>query len=281
MSDSTLPREEVVIATKTGLGTTLSEQRRWNEQGRRGNTDPARIREQVDNSLRILGEDVGIIDIYQLHVRDPDVEHAAHAETMADLIDTGKIKTWGVSNYSNQELEDLLEACDERDLPRPTTSQPFHNMLAPYSHEKTQYAKDEGLVVLAHSPLIKGVLTDARFQELKETLELYRDGDNEGNQEVLERIAPQMDQLTNISKIARAHGSSLAQVAISWTLLDPNVITLTTATNASRLSTATNALITEINPQLWEAITDLHKDKEDLEFFWGIAHKLIRHIRGY
>src|SRR5690606_27111240 len=62
VSAGVLPRDRVIIATKTGLGTTLREQTSWNEAGRRYNTDPDRIRRQVDNSLRVLGDDVGVID---------------------------------------------------------------------------------------------------------------------------------------------------------------------------------------------------------------------------
>lgn len=283
VSAGVLPRDQVIITTKTGLGTTAFEQGEWTSSGRRQNTDPDRIRRQVDSSLLIFGDDVGPIDIYQLHVRDTEVEHAQHAEVMAELIDAGKIRAWGVSNYSNEDLTALLRACDEHGLPRPVTSQPFHNILDADSPSQTQLAKEEGLVVLAHSPLLKGVLAYSRLRLIMKVLhDAYR-GDDEQSKAIALQVIPVGMHLEQLTWMAGKRDQTLATVALAWVLQDPNVVALTTPTNKQYLEEATAALDLDIDTD-WEIKRDiegLRSDTEALEQFQGVAHNLVRQIRRY
>lgn len=276
-----LPRDEVVIATKTGLGTTVTEQKSWNEQKRRANTEPTRIKNQVENSLRVLGTDVGIIDIYQLHVRDDNVEHIAHAEVMAELIDKQKIKAWGVSNYSNQELQELIEVCDNNKLPRPVTSQPFHNLLDSSSENKIDLAANLGIITLAHSPLLKGVLTDKRSKQLINAFNNITEEGSEKDKLIVEEISPTTEKLSKLIQEVRDSGTNLARVAIAWTLRNPNVISLTAATNDQYLKDAIEALYLDFSPEIEAKIDDLRSDSEALDYFQKVTHGLIRQIRQY
>ncbi len=83
-------RDRVCIATKVGLD--------WNDGKVFRNASRARIRKEVDDSLRRLRTDV--IDLYQVHWPDPKVSVEEIAEAMLQLYHAGKIRAIGVSNFS-------------------------------------------------------------------------------------------------------------------------------------------------------------------------------------
>lgn len=281
VSAGILPRDEVIIATKTGLGTTLHEQRAWTQQGRRYNTSPDRIRRQVENSLRVLGDDVGYIDLYQLHVHDPEIEPIEHAEVMAELMETGTIRAWGVSNYDNADLNKLLVTCDRHGIPRPATSQPYCNLLQPTSLEEVDFASQEGLVVLAHSPLLKGVLTENGVSAVISDFQARNERGNEHELRVMEAVAGQLQGLVELSVVARAEGRSLAQVALAWVLQNTGVVALTAPTNPNYLTDAIDAANLKLSKNMEAAITSLHSDLDSLQILHSVLHEIIRPIKGY
>jgi 1-deoxyxylulose-5-phosphate synthase len=69
---------------------------------------PARVRRQIETSLRRLG--VERVDMYLAHAWDPDVPIAETAGVFADLVAEGKIRTYGLSNVDGEQLADALAA---------------------------------------------------------------------------------------------------------------------------------------------------------------------------
>ncbi len=281
VSAGVIEREHVVIATKTGLGTTAREQQAWDASKRRYNTDPERVRRQVDNSLRVLGDGVGIIDLYQLHVYDPEVPHEAHAELMSELVEEEKIRAWGVSNYSNQQLTDLLRACDERGLDHPATSQPFHNILSVKGTSAITLAQKAGMVVLAHSPLLKSALTERRFAEITDFITSRQEKSSDEEQGVIVAMQPTIERLQRLIEMAHGRERNLPQLAIAWTLQDSHTITLTTPTNPTYLAEALDALEWKLESDITEVIDELRTDVAGVELFSDNAHRLVRSFRGY
>src|SRR5258705_12107553 len=82
-------RDEVVIATKGGL--------RMTESGLVRDSSRAWLRQGVEDSLRALGVDY--IDLYQVHWPDPTVTRAETAGALEELVQEGKIRHVGVSNF--------------------------------------------------------------------------------------------------------------------------------------------------------------------------------------
>src|SRR5271154_723208 len=83
-------RDKVTIATKVGLA--------WKDGGVYRDSRPARIRQEIEDSLRRLRTDV--IDLYQVHWPDFDTPIAETARTLEELRREGKIRAIGVSNFS-------------------------------------------------------------------------------------------------------------------------------------------------------------------------------------
>jgi aryl-alcohol dehydrogenase-like predicted oxidoreductase len=104
-------RTQAVIATKTGL--------EWRNGKVYRNATPARIMQEVDDSLRRLRTDY--IDIYQVHWPDPLVPVEETAEAMRVLYQQGKIRAIGVSNFSVDQMERFRQVA------------PLHVLQPPYN----------------------------------------------------------------------------------------------------------------------------------------------------
>ncbi|KAF7362164.1 aldo/keto reductase [Mycena venus] len=137
--DSGLPREEIYLTTKLG------------------NNDHHRVKEAFEESLKKLG--VSYIDLYLLHwpqgfingkVLSPE-EHPTFIETyqeMEKLLQTGQVKTIGVSNFSIKNLELLLPHCSVI----PATNQVEMHPCLPQNELKA-YCQAKGILMTAYSPL--------------------------------------------------------------------------------------------------------------------------------
>jgi hypothetical protein len=105
-------REGLVIATKGGLRPTEN-------GGVTRDANPAWIRYGVEASLRALGTET--IDLYQLHWPDPATPFEETAETLVQLIEEGKVRHVGVSNFFAEQMSALSET-----LPVETLQPPYH-----------------------------------------------------------------------------------------------------------------------------------------------------------
>ena len=90
-------REAFFIATKAGLD--------WNDRGVFANLTAARLRQEVEDSLRRLG--TGYIDLYQVHWPDTLIPVAEVATLLAEFQREGKVRALGVSNFSVAQMEEF------------------------------------------------------------------------------------------------------------------------------------------------------------------------------
>src|SRR5258706_14313336 len=137
-------RDRAVIATKVGL--------EWQDGKVWRNSSPARIRTEVEDSLRRLRTDY--IDLYQVHWPDPLVPIHETAKALARLLKEGKIRAIGVSNYSSAQMEEFLEAA------------PIHSVQPPYNLFEREaesgvlpYAAKHNMAVLWYGALCPGLLS--------------------------------------------------------------------------------------------------------------------------
>lgn len=148
-------REQVVIATKCGL--------EWGEGGVWRNATKDRIVTEVEASLRRLGTDY--IDIYQVHWPDPLTPAQETAEAMYRLLQAGKIRAIGVSNYSVEEMEEFRHYA-----PLHTHQPPYNIFEREIERDVLPYCLRHEIVTLVYSPLCRGLLSgkytaDTRFQD--------------------------------------------------------------------------------------------------------------------
>ncbi len=111
-----------------------------------------------DDSLARLATDC--IDIYYLHKDDPDTPLAETIGAMGDLIRSGKVRYFGVSNYRGWRIAEVVAECEAQGVPRPVVCQPYYNLLNRMPEVEILPACDYyGLGVAPYSPIARGVLT--------------------------------------------------------------------------------------------------------------------------
>ena len=88
---------------------------------------------QIDASLGRLRTDY--VDIYEMHRDDPDTPLEESIATMAGLIEVGKVRHWGFSNFEPDDIHRMIALCDDNDWPRPVIAQPQLSWLVRDSEE--------------------------------------------------------------------------------------------------------------------------------------------------
>lgn len=215
--------DDLMIATKTGLATSRKEFNEMRLQQRSANASPERLQRQLGSSLRNLGRST--IDIYQIHLYDPYTPEIDIAEAMNRFIDAGSIVHWGVSNYSATQLQKLLEVCDAHQLIRPSTVQPEMSLFSPPETEKiSKTARDAGMLILAHSPLMKGLLADSMVDTVGALLE--DDSDSVMNPAARPLVEAVHRRMESVSNFANGHGYSLSEFALAWLAKQPQTVVL-------------------------------------------------------
>ena len=112
----------------------------------------------MDDSLARLATDN--IDIYYLHKDDPDTPVAETVAAMGDLIRSGKIRYFGISNYRGWRISEVVSECEAQGVSLPVVCQPYYNLLNRMPEVEVLPACDHyGIGVAPYSPLARGVLT--------------------------------------------------------------------------------------------------------------------------
>jgi len=111
--------ESCVVATKVGMKIGPS-------QADQGLSRKHIIRE-CERSLKRLGIDR--IDLYYMHKPDPGVSMEESIEAFDLLVQEGKIKYWGLSNFDAEKTKAVLHFCDANQKPRPVAHQPAYSLL--------------------------------------------------------------------------------------------------------------------------------------------------------
>jgi aryl-alcohol dehydrogenase-like predicted oxidoreductase len=175
---------------------------------------PQAIRAVMENSLRELQTEC--VDLYQIHGWNPEHPIAESMVTMAALQREGKTRFIGVSNFNVEQMRAAQASAPFQTL------QPRYNLFdRQIEAEIAPFCAREGIGILVHSPLGKGLLTGR-----------YRPGhvfpaEDERSQfprfqgETLARYAAVTDRL--LAEVARPRGLSLVQLAVGWTLRLPAV----------------------------------------------------------
>jgi len=206
------PADRPYVFTKCGL--------EWDPQDRmkvsRRTLHPDSIRRECDASLRRLGIDR--IDLYQFHWPDEGgipIEDSWDALTR--LIDQGKIRAAGVSNFSVE----LLQRCEARrhvDSLQP----PFSMIKREVAGAQLPWCAAHGTGVICYSPMQSGILTDAFSTARVEAFapDDWRRRGPEFKSPNLERNLVLRDAL---KPIAARHSATVGAVAIAWVLTWPGV----------------------------------------------------------
>jgi aryl-alcohol dehydrogenase-like predicted oxidoreductase len=198
-------RDDVVLATKGGL--------RMTPDGLVRDSSEAWLRSGVEQSLRALGVDH--IDLYQVHWPDPDVSFAETAGALQHLVDEGKIRHVGVSNYSVAQMAEFA-----RTRPVETLQPPYHLFRREIEADIAPYALEHDIGVLVYGPLAHGLLTGTIDEDTAFSAGDWRRGSPVFQGETFRR---NLQTVRELERWAGERGHTVGQLAIAWTLAHPAV----------------------------------------------------------
>jgi aryl-alcohol dehydrogenase-like predicted oxidoreductase len=198
-------RDELVLATKGGL--------RMEGDRLLRDSSPEWLRQGVEDSLRFLGTEY--IDLYQVHWPDFDTPFEETAGFLDELVEEGKIRYVGVSNFG---VEEMVEFEKRRKID--SLQPPYPLVRRDVEEEILPYAAEHGIGILVYGPLAHGLLSGRMTpdQELGEDdwraqSDIFRGENFQRNLEAVEQL----------KRFAEERNSTIVQLAIAWTLANPNV----------------------------------------------------------
>lgn len=219
-------RERVLLASKVG---------KWD---RRSGLRPINIRAALDDSLRRLHTDH--LDLYFAHEDDASVPMADILGEFARLIEAGKLRAIGASNFRAGRLETALAVAREHGLPRYECLQPEYSLVAraAYEAELEPLARREGLGVICYYALASGFLS-GKYRcaaDLAKSAARGRTAQRHLNPRGLAVLAA-------LDEVAAAQHATPAQVALAWLMARPGVTApIASATSVAQLEELLGAL---------------------------------------
>jgi aryl-alcohol dehydrogenase-like predicted oxidoreductase len=232
-------RQQVLIATK--LGVEMGPDKKGLAKGY--------ILTAVEDSLKRLQTDY--IDLYQSHVDDPNTPMEETLEAYAQLIQQGKVRTIGASNYTAERLAEALETSRKRGLPRYESLQPLYNLC-----ERTEYETkleplclENRLGVIPYFSLASGFLTGK-----------YRSENDLSKSSRGSRVKKYLNDrgfriLAALDQVADQYNVTPAQVALSWLIARPSITApIASATSLKQLEELTAATQLELDQAAIEVL---------------------------
>lgn len=201
-------KERPIVATKCG--------RCWDEQRQ---IYPCLKRDSIlkeaEASLRRLR--VETIDLYQIHWPQPEEDIEEAWEAITSLIRAGKVRYAGVSNFNSSQLARL-----QKIAPVASLQPPYSMLVRGIEAETLPYCAQHNIGVIVYSPMQKGLLTGKVTRQW--VAELASDDHRRNDPQFNEpKLSSNLELVEQLKKLAVAHGKTVAQLAIAWTLRRPEV----------------------------------------------------------
>ena len=207
-------RDKVVLASKVGMKIGPAD----DDQG----LSRVHVLREMDRSLARLGCDC--LDLYYMHKPDPSTPIGESVRAFNDLIDAGKARHWGISNFSAVQIAELLKVCDDNGWRRPVALQPAYSLLKrDVEAEVLPLCMRERIAVFPYQVLQGGLLTD----KYRRGEAVPKDSRQAEKPEWTMALDGEMfDKLEGIKAEAKGKGRTLLQHALKGLLDQPAVLSL-------------------------------------------------------
>lgn len=213
-------REKTLIATKVAKWRNFPGLRREN------------ILAACEDSLRRLQTDV--IDLYQLHEDDLSVAPQEYMGALAELVEAGKVRAVGLSNFTPERARAAIAAGG----PRVETMQPEYSLMnRAIEADMAPLCVQENISLITYFALASGYLT-GKYRSAADKAKSVRGG---GMDQYMQAKGPAV--LAAMDKVSANSGASLAQIALAWLMAKPGVAApIASATNVAQLNELMGAL---------------------------------------
>lgn len=173
------------------------------------------IRRCLDASLARLRTDH--LDTYYLHQPDRSTPVGETLDALAGLLETGRIRSWGVSNTASWQLAELAFLARDRGMPGPRVSQQLYNVLCRrVESEYREAAQRFDAPLIAYNPLAGGLLT-GRHRYAEPAADGRFAGDRLGRMYTERYWDPRMfEAIDRLRVVADDAGLPLVELALRW-----------------------------------------------------------------
>ena len=207
-------RNQVILATKVGMKIGPAD----DDEG----LSRKHVMREIDRSLSRL--QCEYVDLYYMHKPDTNTPLAESVQTFNDLIDMGKVRYWAISNFSTEQISDVLSVCDENGWRRPVALQPHYSLLKrDIEKDVLPLCRREQIAVAPYRVLEGGLLT-GKYRRGQAVLADSRQV--EKPDWTLESTDDMYNRLEQIEAEAKAKGQTLMQHALMALLEQPAVVSL-------------------------------------------------------
>ena len=227
-------RKQIILATKCGMELAPDKK----------GLSKKYILQAIDASLARLQTDY--VDLYQAHRDDPTIPLEETLDAFTQVIQSGKARAIGASNYAATRLAQALELSQRNGLARFESLQPHYNLYERRDFETTlqSVCQQHGIGVIPYFALAGGFLTGKYRTEA----DLAKSPRGQGNKKYLNprglRILAALDQVS-----ARLH-TTQAQVALAWLMANPAITApIASATTVEQVHTLIAATQLKLNPE--------------------------------
>lgn len=214
-------RDKVLILTKCGM----------EMPGQGKGLSPAWIATACEASLKRLG--IERIDLYQAHKDDEATPLAETLGAFQKLIEAGKVRAIGSSNYTAARLKAALNLSAAQGLPRFESHQPVYNLMdRGIEADLLPLCRAEGVGIITYSALASGFLT-GKYRSEADLSKSVR-----GPRSVAKYMGPKGDRvLAALDAVAKARGVGPAAVALAWQIARPGITApIASATSPEQLA---------------------------------------------
>ena len=231
-------RDQIVLATKVA-----------------GDLTAERVVSSAEDSLRRLGVDV--MDLFQVHNWSDDVPVEETMSGLNQLVEQGKARYVGCSNYEGEHLSQALSACSSGGFARLESVQPNYNLVTrEIEAELLPLCADQDIGVISYSPLGAGFLTGkyrkggeiplgTRFDIIPDHQDIYFSDEN-------------FDRVEKLRAISERIGRSMIQLALAWVIGQPDISSvLVGARDIGHIDQAFEAEATGLSDDLREELSAL------------------------
>ncbi|PLZ01902.1 alcohol dehydrogenase [Burkholderia sp. WAC0059] len=232
-------RDRLVIATKVA------------KDPRRRGLSARNIEAAVEDSLRRLQTDY--IDVYFSHEDDQSVPLEETLGAYQRLIEAGKVRVIGASNYGGARIEEALAVSRQHGLPSYQILQPEYNLYdrVRYEAEIEPVAHAQRLAVVPYYSLASGFLSGK-----------YRSRDDLAKSARGSRVEKYLNHrgeriLAALDRVAAGHGATQAAVALAWLIARPGITApIASATSVAQVDSLAAAVHLKLSPADVQALDD-------------------------
>jgi len=232
-------RGRVTIATKVGMA-----------MGENKGLSAAWIGRAVEDSLRRLQTDC--IDLYQAHVDDGDVPLEESLGAFSRLIEAGKVRAIGCSNYTADRLQAALDISSKHGLPRYESVQPQYNLVhrQEFEGELAELCARENIGSISFYGLAAGFLSG----KYRTPADAEKSSRGRVSTLMTERNLAILDVVLNV---AREEQTTPSAVAIAWLISRPHLTApIVSATSSAQLREIVDAVSLQLSPQSLKALDE-------------------------